>query len=53
MIWLIRDGAPGWCRAASKRVYRSFRNTLYDELRGQALGANESLALLAEFIDNG
>lgn len=26
--------------------------TLYDELRGQALGSDESLTLLAEFVDN-
>lgn len=30
----------------------SYLATLYDELRGQALDSDESLALLAEFIDN-
>lgn len=30
----------------------AFLATLFDELRGQALGSDESLTLLAEFIDN-
>jgi hypothetical protein len=30
----------------------AFLATLYEELRGQALGSDESLTLLAEFIGN-